>query len=123
MNYCHNKERFGDLLTLKILQTICDEQLTEKDLEWSLQNCRVYSWPQLWPNTACGFSGIAGQAFTTAQTTVFEFICGNTTSAIIFHGDRHAYSILNTNEMFRKAFIAQQLMGAQDYVGQYETDK
>lgn len=124
MNYCYNKERFGDFLTLEILQTIYDERLTEKDLEWFLQHCRVYSWPQMWSNTACGFPGMAGQAFTTAQTTVFLYISDSGgETAIVYHADRFAYAVTKTNEKFTRELEKHSLIGAQDYVGQYETDK
>lgn len=58
----------------------------------------VYSWPQRWPSTACGFGGMAGQAFTTAQTLVVVYEQVDTTLtplnkfAVVFHGNQYAYT-------------------------------
>lgn len=50
----------------------------------------VYSFPQTWSDTSLGFGGLAGQAFTTAQTTVV--VCEELHAAVYF-GRQFAYVV------------------------------
>lgn len=77
-----------------------------------------YSWPQLWSDTSCGFGGLAGQAFTTAQTHVF--MSAYTGSVVVFHAGRFAYYIDKPNAQFESDRANKQLLGLARYAGQYE---
>lgn len=57
----------------------------------------VYMFPQIWGNTAIGFGGIAGQAFTTAYTIV---VYGPKEDVCVYFGGRFAYYIKITNDVF-----------------------
>jgi len=46
----------------------------------------IFCWPQTWPNTACGFGGMAGQAITIAYTVVLRR--GN--KVYVYHNGRLA---------------------------------
>ena len=48
----------------------------------------VYAFPQSWSDTSLGFGGLAGQAFTSAYTTV---IISNLRIAAVYIGGRLAY--------------------------------
>lgn len=113
----NSNNRWADLLTLDIIQKI-DKSFCQEDLEHILAQSEIYSWPQMWSNTACGFGGIAGQAFTKAQTTIiipwrYKFV-------MVFHADRFAYLITYPNTKFLDDMKNFKLMGAADYKGQYE---
>ena len=73
----------------------------------------VHVFPQIWPNTAGGFSApgiMSGQAFIKQYTTVM--LCG--TFAIVFFGNQPAYMINNTNEEFKKDFDRRQMKSKYD---------
>lgn len=53
----------------------------------TLEDCSVHLFKQSWPNTACGWPGLAGQAFTSAYTVV---VVGPTGDAVVYLG-RPAY--------------------------------
>ena len=55
---------------------------------------------QTWGSTALGFSGIGGQAMTSAYTTVVREIYSNWCG--VFFGDRLAYKIENPNHTFNE---------------------
>jgi hypothetical protein len=72
----------------------------------------ISSWPQTWPNTSCGFGGVAGQALTHAQTYVIE---SQTAGALyVYHSGRFAYAVPYMNEQFRQDSQNRQLCGAGD---------
>ena len=52
--------------------------------------------PQEWSNTSCGFGGIAGQAFTSAYTTLIVSTVYN--MACVYIGRRFAYRYMLTNK-------------------------
>ena len=54
---------------------------------------RVFSHPQVWPSTSCGFGGIGGSAMTEAQTVVFMLHQEGAHYASVFHGTRYAYTV------------------------------
>lgn len=85
--------------------------------KFGYQNIQVYSFPQMWSNTACGFGGIAGQAFTEAQTTVIY--AKNRKWALVFHDDRFAYIVDSPTNEFMLEIRNFRLVGAADYKGQY----
>jgi hypothetical protein len=93
-----------------------DETLTEEQRKqgWShpADELTVYSWPQRWSSTSCGFGGIAGQAITTAQT----FVVGEPTgSVVVYHSGRFAYLVRRPNATFKEDFNDRKLVGARDY--------
>lgn len=55
---------------------------------------QIYSFPQTWSSTALGFSGIGGQAFTTALTVVVIY----RRDAFVYFGGRFAYKVKITNQ-------------------------
>ena len=61
---------------------------------WEVQ---VYHFPQTWGDTSTGFGGIAGQAFTTAYTTV---VIESSVNAAVYFGGRLAYVLRNPNAAF-----------------------
>ena len=79
----------------------------------------VEIWRQSWPNTNCGFGGIAGQAISSAPTIVVSSLSA-TLSVVVYHAGRFAYSIKQPNDLFYEARNKRQLMGAKDYTDQYE---
>lgn len=78
-----------------------EEQIYYSSLE-------VYSWPQSWGDTSCGFGGYAGQSMTTAQT--FVIIYGM--AAVVYHGGHYAYMINKANKEFYERFGTMNLPGA-----------
>jgi len=58
----------------------------------------MYSWPQTWPNTSCGFGGISGQAFVTRQTVIIKDL--DTYDVFVYHGGRFAYRVINSQKLY-----------------------
>lgn len=73
---------------------------------------QVVSFPQQWGSTACGFPGLGGQAFTTAQTMICVDPMGR---AWVYHGARFAYVVERPNDAFWEAAGGQRLPGARDW--------
>lgn len=67
------------------------------DLECREHEIQVYSFPQTWSNTSLGFGGIAGQAFTSAQTTV---VLTDTLKAAVYFSRRLAYIVKDPSDVF-----------------------
>ena len=68
----------------------------------------LYIFEQVWPDTSCGFGGIAGQAFTSSN--VYAFVPKNINdvyfvnivlpvNVIIYIGNRFAYSVPKTDQV------------------------
>ena len=74
------------------------------------QYLQVFSWPQLWGSTGCGFGGISGAAMTTAQTIVVK--CMGLKTIFVYHNNKFAYSVDEPNKEFEKCFSKRQLPGA-----------
>jgi len=62
------------------------------------QEVTTYQFPQQWSNTAIGFGGIAGHAFTMAYTTVVIY----KDVACVYFGGRFAYRVNAEGELFNK---------------------
>lgn len=73
---------------------------------------QVLSWPQGWSNTSCGFGGIAGQAFTTAQTVIAS---GEDDAVLVYHRGKFAYEVEKPIEKFWEACGQRRLPGAADW--------
>ena len=58
----------------------------------TVDNFELYTFEQLWPDTSCGFGGIAGQAFTSARTYVFIPVIGNQ-KCFVYIGSKLAYKV------------------------------
>lgn len=72
---------------------------------WQPQAELVDMFPQVWPNTAGGFSEpgmVSGQAFTTEITTVMKVYVHDTEEEYygVFFDDKPAYIVDNANETF-----------------------
>lgn len=67
------------------------------DLDCREHEIDVYSFPQTWNDTSLGFGGIAGQAFTSAQTTV---VIMHSLKAAVYFSRRLAYIIEKPNDVF-----------------------
>jgi hypothetical protein len=70
------------------------------------------AWPQTWGNTACGFGGIAGQAFTDAQTVIAS---GSSDSVLVYHAGRFAYEVKQPTEKFWELCGQRSLPGAVEW--------
>lgn len=81
-----------------------------------LEDVEVLLWPQSWPNTACGWPGVAGQAFTTAYTVV---VLGPSHDAVVYLG-RPAYYLpqegvsVAAREKFYQAVAARSMPSVRD---------
>ena len=65
----------------------------------------IYSFPQTWPSTALGFSGVGGGAMTDAQTTVIRVSWYNKENKYreffaVYFDNTLAYSVRNPSKMF-----------------------
>ena len=65
---------------------------------------------QSWPDTSCGFGGMAGQSFTSAFTTVIV----SSEGYIVFIGGRYAYTVKNPSVNFINDLYCRYLKGACD---------
>lgn len=69
------------------------------------------AWPQTWGNSACGFGGVACQAFWEAQTVIAS---GATDNVLVYHRGEFAYEVAKPNGRFW------QLCGQRTLPGQLE---
>lgn len=84
------------------------ENQKDSDPAYYADLTHVYTWPQRWSSTACGFGGMAGQAGTTAQTVVVD-VCG---IFYVYHAGRLAYVVRRNHGAFYEAMRSQRLPGA-----------
>lgn len=73
----------------------------QKDTGKSYLDQDLYSFPQTWSDTSCGFGGMAGQMMTKAQTTVIIY---DGFLAYVYFGGRFAYSV-DLNKVDYRAFM------------------
>lgn len=73
--------------------------------------------PQTWASTALGFSGVGGQAMTTAYTTVFIDWLKNI--AIIFFDSRLAYLVEDWNNKFLEDLKNRELLSVERAMVEY----
>jgi hypothetical protein len=66
-------------------------------------------WPQTWPDSACGFRGVAMRAFTTASTLA---VIGPKGDVCVYHDARFVRHIREPDEAFWVAFGNRKLPGA-----------
>jgi hypothetical protein len=71
----------------------------------------VYSWPQQWPNSCCGFRGVGMQAHWVAPTIV---IAGPEEDVCVFHNGRFVAHLIDQPIAFREAVAAMKLPGHSD---------
>ena len=86
--------------------------------EYKYKPVNAHVFPQVWPNTAGGFSApgiISGQAFTKEYTTVM--FCEDFNMAFVAFGNEPAYMIRFPNETFMKDFEAKNMKS------QYQSEK
>jgi hypothetical protein len=65
---------------------------------------------QTWPDTSCGFGGMAGQSFTNAFTTVIV----SSEGYIVFIRGRYAYTVKNPTDKFINDLLCHSIRGACD---------
>ena len=70
----------------------------------------VIVFSQTWPDTSCGFGGMAGQSFKSAFTTVVV----SSEGYIVFIGGRYAYTVKNPSDKFINDLSCRFLRGACD---------
>lgn len=70
----------------------------------------MISFPQTWSNTACGHGGMAGQAFTTAQTVVVH----NEKEAVVYLAWKFAYRVDQPGKSFWQAVSNQKMPSVSD---------
>jgi hypothetical protein len=63
----------------------------------TIYDVEIYSFPQSWGSSALGFSGVGGQAMTTAQTTIVS----NYSEACVYFGGSFAYRKAMTQEFVK----------------------
>lgn len=76
--------------------------------------CHVYSWPQTWPDSACGFpGGLACRAFWEAQTAVLvleaepigeKSVDAERQTVLVYHQGRFAYLVEGPSDTFWESF-------------------
>ena len=83
----------------------------------------VYVFPQVWANTATGFSqkgSVSGQAITKELTSVF--VNRHENAAMVCFGNRPAYFVAPLTRRFWKDFYVQEMVGIRD-CGRYNPTK
>ena len=80
----------------------------------------VTAFVQTWGNTACGFPGISGQAFTPAYTVIVE---GPQRDAAVYFGGRLAYHIDHPNQKFVEDMGGRRMVQATSGKKCYETQE
>lgn len=73
----------------------------------------VVCFPQTWPNSACGFSGIAMQAFWRAQAVLCS---GEGSEVHVYHRGAFAYSVKKPTDKFWEKAGRMSLPGQQEWV-------
>lgn len=85
--------------------------------KFSFTDTQVFAWPQEWSDTTCGFGGIGGQAFTSAQVVVvYDRTYSDT--ALVYIAGRFAYEVEKPSERFWHDVQHHRLYGAADYASQ-----
>lgn len=73
---------------------------------------KVLSWPQKWPDSACGFESYRSfQAEWTAQTVVTMY----RSAFRVYHGGKFAYQIIHPNGIFFDELGKRKLRGQVDW--------
>jgi len=88
----------------------------------------VTQWDQMFPNTSCGFGGIAGNAFTSGIVTVIgiaeSVVLETPTNAVLVYvNGRFAYVVDSPNTKFREDMANFRLIEKRHYQEQYEEEK
>lgn len=78
------------------------------------EEVEIYSWPQMWSSTACGFGGIGGCAMTIAQTVVIRDIYSE--ECCVFINDRFAYRVSLHNSSFKDKFLEMRAPGLKEAI-------
>lgn len=69
-------------------------------------------WQQTWPDTSCGFGGIAGQAFTNACTVVVHD--PESEAKLVYHRGAFAYRVERPSDKFADLYARRALPGMTD---------
>jgi hypothetical protein len=101
-------------LTGEMLEKCLDEaagRLYHDGDRLTRQRMAVYSWPQQWSNSACGFGGVAMQAFWVAPTIV---VVGPADDVCVFHAGRFVAHLRRPSDEFSAKVREFKLPGAID---------
>lgn len=80
----------------------------------TLEDVRVFSWPQIWNDCSCGFGGPAWQAITIAQTVAV--LCSLSGALAVYHNGQFAYLVRRQSDAFQRAFNRQRLPGQAEFL-------
>ncbi len=69
-------------------------------IQYISSDFNLYTWPQTWSDTSCGWGGVAGQMITSAQTVVIFSTA--TFDFYVYHG-RFAYKVNKPTRKFMEA--------------------
>lgn len=97
--------------TLRCVNNFYKRTKYNNDFGYSFE---LYSWPQTWGNTSCGFGGIGGKAMTTRQTVVIHD--NYTDHWFVYHG-RFAYTITRNHDAIKR------FLDRKQFPGQCEAEK
>jgi len=81
-----------------------------------LNELDVHCFAQCWSSTSCGFGGVGGQAFTTADTVV---VTNEQRSAAVYIAGRFAYAINRPGKIFYEDLASHSMKGYRDDWNQY----
>jgi hypothetical protein len=106
--------------SLQVLQRQQEELLQDAMERLSAQrnDVQVEQWEQTWPDTSCGFGGLAGQAFTSAPTVVVQH--RDTEETVVYHANNFAYHVHSPSDKFNEAMMAKQLPGQKDFSEEFD---
>lgn len=121
-NACDNKKLCENLqLTKEVIQfltRIPDEDWQDDWNAYYLNRIRVYSFPQLFNSTNCGFGGIGGAAMTYGQIHVL--LSDTRQRAAVFVNGRFGYTVENCNQSFFDDMTKYHMRNVHGYNKQYE---
>lgn len=102
---------FNTMMNEVLIDALSRFQLhIERDV--AFEEVTVYSWPQVWTNTTCGFPGIGGAALTSAQTVVV--MLGGSGPVCVYHAGRFAYLVQRPGKHFWLGMTVYHLPGADE---------
>ncbi len=90
---------------LKLTSMAKELLIIDEDITWRFRGLNysaydLYTFEQTWPDTSCGFGGVAGQAFTSCNVYAFVPNCNSCMAisdplakVIVYIGSRFAYAV------------------------------
>lgn len=113
----------GELTIFQLIRTLSGICYSAGKKALKILDCEVEAaFIQSWPDTSCGFGGMAGQAVTGAFTVVLHEI--PTGERHVFISGRHAYTVQYPSREFLEDVRAHNVRGAREgWHKRYETRK